>query len=62
MAGNRQTAQETTTVRIAGKVKERLQKVVRRKSDREDRDVTEQELVSKAVLALCEVEERKLGI
>jgi hypothetical protein len=59
--GNTKT-QKSTTVRIAGKVKKRLQKVARRKADVEEREVTEQELVNVAVDALCAKEEKKLGI
>jgi hypothetical protein len=53
---------ESTTVRIWTEPKKRLQDVVRKKAAKEGRDVTEQELVSKAVVALCEIEEKELGI
>jgi hypothetical protein len=51
-----------TTVRIWLKPKERLQKVVAAKATKEERHVSEAELVSKAVNALCDKEEKKLGI
>jgi hypothetical protein len=62
MTDQSQKTQESTTVRIAVEMKKRLQKVVRHKTAAEDRDVTEQELVSKAVETLCEIEEKQLGI
>lgn len=54
--------QDSTTVRIGLKPKERLQNVARNKAAKEKREVTELELVNEAVAALCSKEERKLGI
>ena len=51
-----------STVRIWTKSKERLAEVVKEKSEREGRIVSEAELVSKAVNMLCAKEEKKLGI
>lgn len=59
--GNTKT-QDSTTVRIGREPKERLQKVARNKAVKENREVTELELVNLAVEALCTKEERKLGI
>lgn len=62
MAGQQQKTTSGSTVRIWSKPKERLQKVVEAKGKKEDRIVSEAELVSKAVNALCEKEEKKLGL
>jgi hypothetical protein len=62
MAQQTQKKRFSKTVRIWPEPKERLQKVQRKMADRESRDVTEAELVSKAVEAYCTKEERKLGI
>lgn len=51
-----------STVRIWAKPKERLVKVIELKSKKEQRIISEAEMVSKAVAALCTKEERKLGI
>ena len=56
------TNQESTTVRIWTDQKKRVQKLSRKKTDREDREVTECEIVSAAVDAYCAKEEKKLGI
>jgi uncharacterized hydantoinase/oxoprolinase family protein len=62
MADGTQKTQDSTTVRIWRKPKERLQNVVREKSAKEKREVTEMELASAAIEAYCTKEERKLGI
>jgi hypothetical protein len=51
-----------STVRVPMTEKLRLQKIVRKKSDLEDRTISECELVTRAVATLCTKEERKLGI
>ena len=50
------------TVRIWTEPKKRLKKVCEEKAKKEQRIISEAELVSKAVNALCAKEERKLGI
>lgn len=62
MAKQQQNGVSGTTVRIWSKPKDRLQRVVEKKTEKEGRPVSEAELVSKAVDALCDKEERKLGI
>jgi predicted nucleotidyltransferase len=62
MAEQTQKGGPSKTVRIWLKPKERLQKVIMEKSYQEKRTVTEAELVSEAVSALCKKEEKKLGI
>jgi hypothetical protein len=62
MAENNTKKRFSRTVRIWPEPKERLQKVQRRMADKEGREVTEAELVSKAVAAFCKREEPKLGI
>lgn len=62
MTGQPQKTTSGSTVRIWKKPKERLQKVVETKTEREGRPVSEAELVSKAVDALCKKEEKKLGL
>lgn len=60
-----QESQKATTsevVRIWKEPKKRLARVLLEKSKKEKRPITETELVSKAVDALCKIEERKLGI
>lgn len=57
-----QKTQDSTTVRIWREPKKRLAKVARQKAAIENREVTEAELVSKAVEIFCTKEERKLGI
>jgi hypothetical protein len=44
MAEETQKTQDSTTVRIYGKTKGRLKKVVRKIADKEERDVTELEI------------------
>jgi hypothetical protein len=62
MTGENAKTKDSTTVRIWTDPKKRLQNVVREKAAKEKREVTEIELVSKAVDALCKREEKKLGI
>jgi predicted transcriptional regulator len=62
MADGTTKTDKSTTVRIYEKTKERLQKVVRKKAAREDRDVTEVELADQAVAEYLNKEEKKLGI
>jgi hypothetical protein len=51
-----------STVRCLTTYKLRLQKLVRRKADREDRHVTESELANQAIASYCRKEEKKLGM
>ena len=60
--GETQKTLESTTVRISKEAKKRLGRVARNKAAKEDREVTEFELVNEAVESLCTKEERKLGI
>jgi len=62
MATHQQKTGSGSTVRIWDEPKERLQKVREAKAKKEKRLVSEAELVSKAVDALCDREEPKLGI
>jgi hypothetical protein len=62
MAGGTQNHGTGSTVRIWNEPKERLQKVREAKAKKERRIVSEAELVSKAVEALCTKEEKRLGI
>lgn len=62
MADKEQKQASGATVRIWADAKERLQNVVVAKAKKERRLVSEAELVSKAVDALCDKEEKKLGI
>lgn len=62
MAGQSQKHGDSTTVRIYKNPKARLQKVVRARALKENRNVTEAELASEAVEVFCAREERKLGI
>jgi hypothetical protein len=55
-------AKPSTTVRIAADTKKRLEKVVRKMSDKQDRNVTELELADEAVTEFVEKFEKKLGI
>ena len=52
----------SAVVRIWREPKERLLKVIDRKSKKEGRPISEAESVSKAVSQYCQKEERKLGI
>ena len=58
----KQKGLKSTTVRISKETKKRLGKVARQKAAKEDRVVTEIELIDQAIEALCTKEERKLGI
>lgn len=62
MGAETQKTGKSTTVRIYEEKKARLQKVARRKADQEDREVTEIELVDKALTDFLAHEEPKLGI
>lgn len=62
MAEQPQKQGSGSTVRIWSEPKERLQKVVEAKAKKERRLVSEAELVSKAVEAFCDKEEKKLGL
>jgi hypothetical protein len=61
MGEEAQKTKISTTVRIYAEPKDRLQKIVWKKTFKEGRKYTEAELVSKAVDDLCEKEERKLA-
>jgi hypothetical protein len=62
MATKEQKKGPTKQVRIYEKTKERLQKVVFKRTGKDGRAVTETELASVAVEQFCEKEEKKLGI
>jgi hypothetical protein len=62
MAEETQKTPESTTVRIYGKTKGRLKKVVRKIADQEDRDVTELEIADELLNEGLQKRERKLGI
>lgn len=62
MGTEAQKTEKSTTVRIYENTKGRLQKVVRRRSDLEERDVTEVELADQALSKFLENEERRLGM
>jgi hypothetical protein len=62
MATHMQNRFKGSMVRIWDKSKERLVKVVEKKIEKENRNVSEAELVSKAVDMYCAREEKKLGI
>lgn len=53
---------KTKQVRIRPESKERLQKVMFKKTAKENRVVTEVELTSAAVDQFCDREEKKLGL
>lgn len=55
------TATKSFTVRVYESTKTRLKKVVRKKAEAEDRDVTELELVEKYINRGLSMEERKLS-
>ena len=57
-----QKTKESTTVRIYGKTKERLKKVVRRLADKDDRDVTDLEIADQILNEGLTKHERKLGL
>jgi len=50
------------SIRVYTNTKMRLQKVVRKKADIEDRVIKEVELANKAIATYCKKEEKKLGI
>lgn len=55
-------SEDQTTVRISRKTKERVQRVVRKMADRQDRRVTEVEIADEILTAGLPKYERKLGI
>ena len=59
---NTKNKKKWSTVRISMLLKLRLQTVMRKKADREDRLVTERELATHAITTYCRKEEKKLGI
>lgn len=52
----------SAVVRIWREPKERLVRVIEKKSKKERRPISEAEMVSKAVEQLCDKEEKKLGL
>ena len=52
----------SAVVRIWREPKERLVRVIEKKSDRERRHISEAEMVSRAVDRFCTIEEKKLGL
>lgn len=62
MGAERQKKVLGSTVRIWAKQKERLVRVIEKKAEKEERIVSEAEMVSRAVNLLCEIEEKQLGI
>lgn len=62
MANESPKNSSSAVVRIWREPKERLLKVIDRKSKKEGRPISEAESVSKAVEQYCRKEERKLGI
>lgn len=62
MGGTTTKQASGTTVRIWAKPKGRLQVIREAIAEKEDRIVSEAELVSKAVNAFCDREEKKLGL
>jgi hypothetical protein len=62
MAQQTQKQVSGKTVRIWSEPKERLAKVIVEKAKKEQRIISEAEMVSRAVNMLCDKEEPKLGI
>jgi len=56
------TATKSFAVKVYGTTKERLKRLVRKKAEAEDRDITELELVDKYVNSGISRDERKLKI
>lgn len=62
MIAEAQRTSTGATVRIWRDSKKRLAKVIEKRSEKEERNISEAEMVSKAVNQFCTKEEKKLGI